>query len=70
LSDGSVYRTLIRQVKEGTVPLSDVDRAVARVLTAKFRLGLFDNPYVDPDKAEQITGSAEHRNWPRRRPRK
>ena len=60
LSDGSVYRTLIRQVQEGTVPLSDVDRAAARVLTAKFRLGLFDNPYVDPDKAEQITGSAEH----------
>jgi len=60
LSDGSVYRTLVRQVQEGTVPLSDVDRAAARVLTAKFRLGLFDNPYVDPDKAEQITGSAEH----------
>jgi beta-glucosidase len=61
LSDGSVYRTLIRQVQEGTVPLTQVDLATARVLTAKFRLGLFDNPYVDPDKAEQITGSAEHR---------
>jgi beta-glucosidase len=61
LSDGSVYRTLIRQVEQGTVPLSEVDRATSRVLTAKFRLGLFDNPYVDPDKAEQLTGSAEHR---------
>jgi beta-glucosidase len=61
LSDGSVYRTLIRQVQEGTVPVAELDRAVARVLSAKFRLGLFDNPYVDPDKAEQITGSAEHR---------
>src|SRR5271157_5630216 len=61
LSDGSVFRTFLRQVKEGTVPLSEVDRATSRVLAAKFRLGLFDNPYVDPDNAERITGSAEHR---------
>ena len=62
LSDGSVFRTFLRQVKEGTVPLSEVDLAVSRVLAAKFRLGLFDNPYVDPDNAERVTGSAEHRN--------
>jgi len=48
LSDGSVYRTLIDQVKRGIVPQSEVDRAAGRMLAAKFRLGLFDNPYVDP----------------------
>jgi beta-glucosidase len=41
LSDGSVYRTLLWQVKMGTVPEAELDRAVARVLTTKFRLGLF-----------------------------
>lgn len=61
LSDGSVYRTLIAQVKQGLVPESEVDRAVARVLATKFRLGLFDNPYVDPDYAERVTNSEEHR---------
>ncbi|HEY4904422.1 MAG TPA: CIA30 family protein [Candidatus Sulfotelmatobacter sp.] len=61
LSDGSVYRTLISQVKQGIVPESEVDRAAGRVLATKFRLGLFDNPYVDPDAAEKITNSAEHR---------
>jgi beta-glucosidase-like glycosyl hydrolase len=61
LPDGSVYRILIAQVKQGTVPESDVDRAVARVLATKFRLGLFDNPYVDPDYAEKTTNSPEHR---------
>ena len=61
LSDGSVYRTLIEQVKQGTVPESEVDQAVARVLATKFRLGLFDNPYVDPDYAEKTTNSPEHR---------
>jgi len=61
LSNGAVYRTLVQQVTDGTVALTEVDRATARILTAKFRLGLFDNPYVDPDYAERTTGSAEHR---------
>ena len=61
LSDGSVYRTLLWQVKQGTVSEAMVNRAVARVLATKFRLGLFDNPYVDPDYAETTTNSAEHR---------
>jgi beta-glucosidase len=61
LSDGSVYRTLIEQVKDGIVPESELNNAVARVLLAKFRLGLFENPYVDPDYTERNTNSAEHR---------
>ena len=60
LSDGSVYRTLLEQVKAGVVPVSLVDRAVARVLAAKFRLGLFENPYVDPALTEKIINSPEH----------
>ncbi len=61
LSNAGVYRTLIDQVKQGLVPESDVDKAVGRVLAAKFRLGLFDNPYVDPDYVEHITNGEEHR---------
>ena len=61
LSDGAPFRSLVDQVKQGIVPESEVDKAVLRVLTAKFRLGLFDNPYVDPDYAEKITNSPEHR---------
>ncbi len=60
LSDGSVYRTLVQQVKVGKVPISEVDQAAGRVLAAKFRLGLFENPYVDPDYAEKVTNSADH----------
>jgi beta-glucosidase len=61
LSDGSVYRTILDQVKEGKIPEWEVDRAVFRILAAKFRLGLFENPYVDPDYAQRITNSPEHR---------
>ncbi|MGB7846291.1 MAG: glycoside hydrolase family 3 N-terminal domain-containing protein [Candidatus Acidiferrum sp.] len=60
LSDGSVYRTLLEQVRQGIVPEWQLNRAVGRVLAAKFRLGLFENPYVDPDYAEKITNSPEH----------
>jgi len=35
-------------VDEGRVPMSWVDEAVRRILRLKFRLGLFENPYVDP----------------------
>ena len=61
LSDGSPFRSLIDQVKQGIVPESAVDRAAARLLATKFRLGLFDNPYIDPDYSEKNTNSPEHR---------
>lgn len=61
LSDPPVYTNLVQQVKAGAVPVSELDRAVARVLETKFRLGLFDHPYVDPDYAERINNSAEHK---------
>jgi beta-glucosidase len=60
LSDGSVYATLVDQVREGKIAEAELDKAVARVLGAKFRLGLFDHPYVDADYAQRITNSAEH----------
>ena len=60
LSDGSVYQTLLQQVKDGIVPESEVDRAVYWVLYDKFRLGLFENPYVDPDYTVKVTNSPEH----------
>jgi beta-glucosidase len=60
LSDGSTYQTLVEQVRQGAVTESELDTAVARVLTAKFRLGLFDNPYSDPDYAQRTISSPEH----------
>jgi len=42
---------LIENVEEGRVPVALVDRALRRVLELKFRLGLFENPYVDVDHA-------------------
>jgi beta-glucosidase len=40
------YKTLVKQVHSGAVPMAAVDEAVRRVLRVKFALGLFDHPYV------------------------
>jgi beta-glucosidase len=51
---------LIQSVQDGQIPMALVDRAVRRVLELKFRLGLFEHPYVDLDHAKQVMHSAEH----------
>lgn len=53
---------LVESVQEGHVPIELVDRAVRRVLTLKFQLGLFEHPYVAVDKAVKIMHSAEHQD--------
>jgi beta-glucosidase len=60
-SSGAVYSTLLDQVRAGNVPESEVNRAVSRILAAKFRLGLFENPYTDPEYAERMANSAPRR---------
>ena len=53
---------LIENVNEGKVPVALVDRAVRRVLEQKFRLGLFENPYVDVERAVRTVHSAAHQD--------
>ncbi len=51
---------LVQAVHEGKVPETLVDRAVRRVLDVKFRLGLFEHPYVDVEHARATVHSPEH----------
>src|SRR5258708_2840075 len=39
--------TLDTEIKAGNIPMSRIDDAVTRILTAKFALGLFTQPYTD-----------------------
>ena len=59
--DPDSYPTLIQLVKDGKVAQETIDQAVARNLRAKFLLGLFENPYVDVERAARVTNSIEHR---------
>jgi beta-glucosidase len=60
LPDGLAYRTLVQQVREGKVAQAAVDTACARMLTLKFRAGLFENPFADAG-FDRLTGNAEAR---------
>ncbi len=47
--------------EKGEVDEEKLDEAVRRVLRAKFKLGLFENPYVEPDEAIKWNGIEKHR---------
>ncbi len=52
---------LVGLVRAGHVTEARLDQSVRRLLREKFRLGLFDNPFVDVDAAEALVGSPEAR---------
>lgn len=47
-------KELLELVNEGAITESRIDESARRLLRAKFQLGLFDNPYVDEEKAESV----------------
>jgi len=59
--ESGYMKDLRESVEEGKASLADIDRAVARILRQKLRLGLFDRPYVDPDRAVRVVHSPAHR---------
>ncbi|MFI1565654.1 glycoside hydrolase family 3 protein [Streptomyces sp. NPDC020490] len=52
--------TLVDEAKAGRIGERRIDDAVSRILTQKFKLGLFEHPYADTRGASRI-GSAAHR---------
>lgn len=50
--------TLISAVKNGKVTEARLGESVRRILVQKFRQGLFENPYVDAQKAGEVVGNA------------
>lgn len=47
-------------VDEGKIKMETIDNAVRNILKLKFRLGLFENPYVDESLARQVAYAPEH----------
>ncbi|MFD7021338.1 glycoside hydrolase family 3 protein [Promicromonospora sukumoe] len=55
------HTRLVAAVQDGQVSERRIDDAVSRILTAKFELGLFEEPFADRSHADEI-GSAQHRS--------
>ena len=55
--------TLEKSLSEGKVTMADIDKACRRILEAKYKLGLFDDPYryLDAKRAKKDIYTAEHR---------
>ena len=55
------YAHLPEALQTGAVSEAALDAAARRILEMKVRLGLFDNPYVDEDRARVVLSNPEHR---------
>jgi beta-glucosidase len=60
-ADGFTKALTDAVVKDGLVPQSRIDDAVSRILTLKFRLGLFEHPYVDASRANAVVEDPANR---------
>jgi beta-glucosidase len=61
LPEPDCYLHLVELVQSGELKISELDDLVAPMLLWKFKMGLFDDPYVDPDVAEALVGSAPNK---------
>ena len=61
LPESDCFEEVMKLIKEGKLSEEILNEAVRRILRVKFWLGLFENPYVDPEYAEEICGCEEHR---------
>ena len=57
---GNAFAELEKAVEDGKTDMAAIDAAVYRVLKLKFDMGLFDNPYVEPQKAKENVRTQEH----------
>lgn len=60
------YSHLPDAVADGRVDVAVLDASVSRILAAKFRLGLFENPYTDEALGAEVLGAPEHGEVARR----
>ncbi|MCA9642118.1 MAG: glycoside hydrolase family 3 C-terminal domain-containing protein, partial [Myxococcales bacterium] len=62
LPEPDCYKLLPALVEQGMLQEKEIDALVKPLLLQKFRLGLFDQPYVDPARAEHVLGCDAHRD--------
>ena len=58
----SAYAPLADAVQKGLVDEEEINRAVANILRLKFEMGLFENPYVDVEKAKNQVRSESNKD--------
>ncbi|WP_084546174.1 glycoside hydrolase family 3 protein [Glycomyces arizonensis] len=54
------YNAVLDAVASGELSKHRIDESVTRILNLKYDLGLFENPYVDLDRIDEVVGTPEH----------
>lgn len=62
LPEPRAYKNIVKLVSDGALNEFRLDELVRPMLYWKFKLGLFEDPFVDPEQAEKISGAQEHRD--------
>lgn len=65
LPEPDCYLHLVELVKKKVLRESELDELIAPMLLWKFKMGLFDDPFVNPDEAERVVGCDAHRELAR-----
>lgn len=60
LPDDEYYPELLNAVENGLIKEKEIEELIEKPLEYKFRLGLFDDPYVDPEEAARVVNKDEH----------
>ncbi len=51
--------TFVEAARQGQLPMEEIDLAVSRILSVKFRLGLFENPYIPQDGVSRLRNARD-----------
>jgi len=60
MASGTYLKYLVEAVRDKRVSMQQIDAAVLPILEAKIQLGLFEHPFVDESKIEQVMNTPEH----------
>ena len=61
MASSTYIQNLAELVKDGLLSVDQIDEMVRPILTLKFKMGLFEHPYVDETLLEKVTALPEHR---------
>ncbi len=59
MASGTYIANLAAEVKQGRVSMQQIDDAVLLILETKIRMGLFEHPYVDESRLQQVLNAPE-----------
>jgi len=66
MASGTYLKYLATEVRQGRISMRQIDDAVLPILETKIRLGLFEHPFVDESRIEQVLSAPEHQQLARR----